>query len=179
MIIINDEIKILDIGIGTGQLTYELYRKGGQIYGIDFSEKMIELARERMPKAKFYKFDFNNGIPQELKEIKFDYIVSSYAIHHIDNSQEVNFIKELKSILKNQGTIILADVAFKTRDKLEECKRNAGEAWDDDEIYIVIEEIEPELNKEGWIVDYTQISSCAGVLKLSLGKGYGTERQIL
>lgn len=38
------EIKILDVGVGTGLLTHKLYKKGGQIYGIDFSEKMLELA---------------------------------------------------------------------------------------------------------------------------------------
>jgi putative AdoMet-dependent methyltransferase len=32
------EKKIFDVGVGTGLLTYELYKKGAQIYGIDFSE---------------------------------------------------------------------------------------------------------------------------------------------
>jgi len=167
----NSTTKILDIGIGTGQLTYELYKKGGQIYGIDFSEKMLELAGGRMTEAKFYKFDFNDGIPEELKDIKFDYIISSYAIHHIDDKQKVDFIKELYSILKDKGIIILADVAFRTRDELKNCKDTAGRAWDDEEIYMVIDEIEPELNKEGLIIDYVQISPCAGVLKISGGVG--------
>ena len=169
LIQINNETKILDIGIGTGQLTYELYKKGGQIYGIDFSEKMLELAREKMSGGIFYKFDFNNGIPNEIKDIKFDYIVSSYAIHHIDDKQKLNFIRELKGILKDKGIIVLADVAFKTRDALEKCKENVGNEWDDDEIYIVANEIESELNREGFVTDYVQISPCAGVLKIKLG----------
>jgi len=36
---------------------------------------------------------------------------------------------------------------------------------------MVIDEIEPELNKEGLIIDYVQISPCAGVLKISGGVG--------
>lgn len=166
MITVNKETKILDIGIGTGQLTFELYKKGGQIYGIDFSERMLELACEKMTGAKFYKFDFNNGIPEELKDLKFDYIVSSYAIHHIDDKQKICFVQELKRILKYHGIIILADVAFETRDALLKCKENAGKAWDDDEIYMVIDEITPELSKYGFATDYIQISSCAGVLKI-------------
>ncbi len=166
---INNETKILDIGIGTGQLTYELYKKGGQIYGIDFSEKMLELARGKMPGAIFYKFDFNNGIPEELNNIQFDYIVSSYAIHHIDDKQKVNFIKELKSILKDNGIIVLADVAFKTREALVKCKENLGNEWDNDEIYMVANEIESKLKREGFATDFVQISPCAGVLNIKPG----------
>lgn len=169
MIKIKNETKILDIGIGTGQLTYELYKKGGQIYGIDFSEKMLELARRKMPAAIFYRFDFNNGIPEELKNEQFDYIVSSYAIHHIDDKQKVNFIKELKGILADKGIIVLADVAFKNRDALEKCEENVGKEWDNDEIYMVANEMESELNRERFITNYIQISPCAGVLKIQLG----------
>lgn len=166
MIKISNQTKILDIGIGTGQLTSELYKKGGQVYGIDFSEKMLELAREKMPGAVFYQFDFNNGVPEELKDMKFDYIVSSYAIHHIDDKQKIKFIKELKSILKDKGIIILADVAFETRNALESCKENAGKEWDDDEVYMVANEIESEINREGFTTEYVQISPCAGALKI-------------
>lgn len=35
----------LDIGFGTGILTTKLYENGCQIYGQDFSEKMISLAK--------------------------------------------------------------------------------------------------------------------------------------
>lgn len=164
MVNVSEDTKILDIGIGTGQLTYELYKKGGHVYGIDFSERMLELARKKMPQAMFFKFDFNLGVPEELKDEKFDYIVSSYAIHHIDDNQKVCFIKELKSILKDGGVIIFADVAFKTRDDLKMCKDKAGQAWDSDEIYIVYDEIGTGLKKEGFMVDYAQVSSCAGVL---------------
>lgn len=40
---------VLDIGFGTGTLTAKLYAHGCEIYGQDFSAKMIELAREKMP----------------------------------------------------------------------------------------------------------------------------------
>ena len=41
--------RVLDIGIGTGLLTEELYRQGAEIFGIDFSPKMLELAKRIMP----------------------------------------------------------------------------------------------------------------------------------
>lgn len=47
--------KILDIGFGTGTLTVKLYEKGCEVYGQDFSEKMILLAQEKMPEAAYIR----------------------------------------------------------------------------------------------------------------------------
>ena len=51
--------KIFDIGVGTGILTNQLYKDGTEIYGIDFSKKMIEIAQGKMPRVKFMHWDFN------------------------------------------------------------------------------------------------------------------------
>ena len=37
-----ENAKVLDIGFGTGILTKKLYNDGYEIFGIDFSERMIE-----------------------------------------------------------------------------------------------------------------------------------------
>lgn len=55
---------VLDIGFGTGTLTTKLYEQGCSVYGQDFSERMIELAREKMPEAKLYQGDFSQGLVQ-------------------------------------------------------------------------------------------------------------------
>ena len=46
---------VLDIGFGTGTLTSKLYENGCDIYGQDFSNRMIELAYEKMPNAKLFQ----------------------------------------------------------------------------------------------------------------------------
>ncbi|MFO8110233.1 MAG: methyltransferase domain-containing protein [Thermoplasmata archaeon] len=45
---------ILDIGVGTGLLSRELYDKGANITGNDISQKSIKRAKEKMPRAEFY-----------------------------------------------------------------------------------------------------------------------------
>lgn len=157
--------RILDIGVGTGLLTKELYNKGAEIYGIDFSPKMLELARRNMPKGQFLCHDFSNGMPIELKQIKFNYIISSYAIHHLDDNRKIDFIGQLKDSLKENGKIIIADIAFQTKDELRQCRENT-KGWDDDEIYIVADEITEKLRKRMLNLTYTQVSSCAGVLEI-------------
>jgi len=164
---INEEVRILDLGIGTGLLTNELYKKGGEIYGIDFSNKMIELAKKKIPNGKFYCCDFKFGLTEKLKDETFDYIVSSYAIHHITDKEKVNLIKEMEKKLSQNGKIVIADVAFETKEKMIECKTNSKNSWDDDEIYMVAADIISEINRLGLEVKYTQISSCAGVFEIS------------
>ncbi|MDP4092068.1 MAG: class I SAM-dependent methyltransferase [Bacillota bacterium] len=158
--------KILDIGFGTGVLTNRLYNDGACIYGIDFSQKMTDIAGEKMPGARFIRWDFNLGLPPELDSEKFDYIISTYAIHHLDDYKKVQFIKKLKKSLAEKGKIVIGDIAFGNRQQLESCRNKNKDIWDKDEIYLVSEEITEALAKEGINSEYIQISSCAGMLEI-------------
>ncbi len=160
----NPEPKILDLGFGTGTLTYRLYKHGSKIYGIDFSINMINLAKSKMPDSFLIEADFSKGLPVEVKDKTFDFVVSTYAIHHLDNDQKVDLLGELKNLLNPGGKIIIGDVSFKTTLDLVKCKLEDNGQWDDDEIYIVFEEFEDLLRKRGFNCTYTQLSNCAGVL---------------
>src|SRR5574344_2281260 len=109
---------ILDIGFGTAVLSKKLYDEGYKIFGIDFSEKMIRIAKEKMPNAQLIQYDFSNGLPAELEEKKFDFIVCTYAIHHLDDNAKLQFIYNLLKILTDNGVIFIGDVAFATNKQL-------------------------------------------------------------
>lgn len=164
---IKKQVKILDVGIGTGLLTNELYKKGCEIHGIDFSEKMIELAKKKILNGNFYCSNFKFGLPNELGVTKFDYIISSYALHHIKDEEKINLIKQFKNKLNENGKIIIADIAFETKNKMEELKEISKSNWDEDEFYMVAEDIKDEINKLDLDTKYTQISSCAGVFEIN------------
>lgn len=115
--------KILDIGFGTGTLTVKLYEKGCEIYGQDFSEKMIAHAKEKMPKAHLYHGDFSKGLAEELKKERYDAILATYSLHHLTDAKKVEFLKKLQGLLKQGGYIYIGDVAFETREELEQCKK--------------------------------------------------------
>lgn len=151
--------KVLDIGFGTGILAKKLYDEGVEIFGIDFSQEMIKLAKEKMPNAALYQYDFSKGLPIELSEMKFDSIICTYAIHHLTDSAKVDFIKKLQNRLTPNGEILLGDVAFETKQSLEECMKKAGDEWDDEEFYIIAEELSKEFPK----MIFEKISFCSGV----------------
>ena len=153
---------VLDIGFGTGTLTTKLYEQGCSIYGQDFSARMIALASEKMPYAHLYQGDFSKGLVEPLRDRRYDYIVATYSLHHLTDTQKRVFLSELRDHLKENGKIIIGDVAFETRKDLERCRLAAEDAWDDDEIYFVAEELRKDLPG----LSFTQISDCAGVLML-------------
>jgi putative AdoMet-dependent methyltransferase len=155
---------VLDIGIGTGKLTYEIYKRGGLIHGLDFSPKMIELARLKMPNGEFFLFDFQNGLPSEVVRHNYDYIVSSYAIHHVEDDLKMNVILQMKSILKDGGVIVIADVSFRTQQDHDGCKLVSGDLWDSEEHYMVADTLVPQLEAVGLDVKYIQKSSCGGIM---------------
>lgn len=154
--------RVLDIGFGTGMLAGKLYADGYEITGVDFSRRMIEIAREKMPGAKLICHDFSQGLPGALAEETFDAIVCTYAIHHLTDGAKVEFLRELLERLAPGGRIYIGDVAFETRTELEECRRGSGDEWDEDEIYIVAREIMESIPKAG----FRKISHCAGILEI-------------
>ena len=133
---------VLDIGFGTGTLTTKLYERGCSIYGQDFSSRMIALASEKMPNAHLYQGDFSKGLVEPLRNCRYDFIVATYSLHHLTDAQKCVFLSELRNHLKENGKIIIGDVAFETRKDLERCRLAAGDAWDDEEIYLSLKSCE-------------------------------------
>lgn len=159
-----EKAKVLDIGFGTGVLTKKLYDDGYEIYGIDFSERMLEISKEKMPLAKLVQYDFSRGLPKELENIQFDYIISTYAMHHLEDEDKIKFINKLEEYLSRDGRIIIGDIAFETRELLEQCKAKYENYWDDEEIYFVFDELKEFFPKED--ISFTTISHCAGIIQL-------------
>ena len=154
---------VLDIGFGTGTLTAKLYENGCTIYGQDFSARMIELASGKMPDAHLFQGDFAQGLVEPLLAQNYDFIVATYSLHHLTDEQKVSFLRVLRSHLNPGGQILIGDVAFENRNQLEQCRNDAGDEWDDDEIYFVADELKRVFPS----LAFTQISYCAGILSLS------------
>ena len=154
--------RVLDVGFGTGVLTGKLYENGYDITGIDFSERMIQIAQEKMPSARLIQHDFSLGLPAELGDSQYDAIICTYAIHHLNDIAKIQILKGLQTHLLAAGKIYIGDVAFDTREELDACRVSCGDEWDEDEIYIVAEEIARELDG----IRFEQISHCAGIMTL-------------
>ncbi len=83
---------VLDIGCGNGALSYDVANKAKRVVGIDLSEKNISVAKERYSRenVEYICGDALKDLPGE----KFDVIIMSNVLEHIENREE--FLKRLK-----------------------------------------------------------------------------------
>lgn len=132
------------------------------IYGQDFSEKMLEIAQKKMPKAKLYNGDISKGLVEPLLENKYGAIIATYSLHHLTDSEKVIFLKTLLTKLYEGGVIYIGDVAFETRSEHDKCMKQVGDAWDKDEFYFVADEMKLSFPE----IKFKKISECAGILIL-------------
>lgn len=153
---------VLDIGFGTGTLAAKLYERGCNLFGQDFSSRMMELAQEKMPRAKLYQGDFSLGLVQELKRQRYDAMIATYSLHHLTDEQKIALMRELLPLLNEKGCLYIGDVAFATRAELEQCKAQAGDDWDASEIYFVFDELKQAFPQ----LQFEPVSHCAGLLTL-------------
>ncbi len=154
--------RVLDIGFGTATLSSRLYTDGYAITGLDFSREMISCAKVKMPEAVLFQADFSKGLPAELENRKFDWILCTYAIHHLTDIQKAELIRQCQHLLAENGCIMIGDVAFKTAELRETCRKQNSDRWDNDEIYPVADVLLPSFSG----MTYEQISHCAGIFTL-------------
>lgn len=98
---------ILDVGCGAGKniLRIDSEYEDCELYGIDISSAMIEIAKQNSTNLKnrtvFTNVDFLEYTP----EIKYDVIMFNYVLHHMEKPQLA--IEKAYNLLKNGGFILL------------------------------------------------------------------------
>ena len=157
--------KILDLGTGSGTLASRFYDAGWEISAVDFSEEMLKQARERMTEARFLIADFAEALPKELDGQKFEFIVMTYAFHHLEYEKQADFLRSLLPFLKENGKILVGDISFETKKDFDKAKLQSGEEWDDEEFYPIIEGLRAQLPDLHF--EHEVISFCATVMRIS------------
>ena len=97
---------ILDIGCGGGLISEPMARLGGNITGIDASEKNIEVAKLHSKKNGL-KIDYLNASPENFDRFEnFDIILNLEIIEHVS---DVNlYIQSCNKLLKKNGLMFTA-----------------------------------------------------------------------
>ncbi|MGC9517820.1 MAG: class I SAM-dependent methyltransferase [Methanomicrobiales archaeon] len=105
----NKNLKILDIGCGTGRHTIELTKRGYKITGIDLSESMIAKAREKA-QISGLNIDFHIADARNLPfEDQFDIVIMlCEGAFPLMETDEMNFqiLKNAAKALKPNGKLI-------------------------------------------------------------------------
>lgn len=92
---------ILDIGCGTGLAGAPLIENGYNVTGVDPSERMLAVAKERYPQAKWVR-GTAEALPFDADS--FDVAISAQAFHHADPRAG---IAEIKRVLRPRGIVAI------------------------------------------------------------------------
>ncbi len=104
---------VLDIGCGTGMLSFRAVIKGATVTGIDINPEMLEIAEKRMnelevkDKVKFLEM----GIAEldHFENDSFDVIMSGLCFSEL-SEDEISFtLNRVKRLLRNDGKFLLVD----------------------------------------------------------------------
>src|SRR5258708_5598263 len=90
---------VLDIGCGGGLTSEYLVEKGLHVTGIDFSEKMIEIAKKRVPEGKFIVMDVKDL--GDLEE-SFDGIYAQAVLLHFPKNEIPTALEILNNKLNHR-----------------------------------------------------------------------------
>ncbi len=91
---------ILDAGCGPGVDAYYMSQKNHLVHGIDYAQDMIELAQRKYPEIEFEVCDLKH-INYEAH--KFDGVLASYSLIHIEKKFFDEAIKKISNVLKKDG----------------------------------------------------------------------------
>ena len=98
---------VLDVGCGNGRLLEVLAEKKIKYVGLDLSENLIKVCREKYPDYKFEVGEISNlGI---LPEYDFDFVFCIAVLHHLPGEDlRLAALKQLKNKISADGKIVLS-----------------------------------------------------------------------
>ncbi|MEM6385569.1 MAG: class I SAM-dependent methyltransferase [Pseudomonadota bacterium] len=96
--------RVLDLGCGTGEpVAAWLINEGFQLTGIDFSSKMLEIARRRWPEV-----DWREGDMRDLAlEDRFDGIIAWHSFFHLTPAEQRQTLPRIADHLAPDGRLLV------------------------------------------------------------------------
>ncbi|TFJ93488.1 class I SAM-dependent DNA methyltransferase [Lentibacillus salicampi] len=159
---------ILEFGAGTGNLSKKLMESGYQVTGIEPSAAMRKKASLKLPSLSFLEGDFIN-FPTPAEPVHT--IASSFAFHHLTDSEKEEAVIQYAELLQPMGKIVFADTLFETDDHKEFAINKAQNQEFMDlaedlqrEYYTTLSEMERIFKVNGFHVTFEQMNDFAWLI---------------
>lgn len=107
----------IDVGTGTGNLAGRFLESGICMSGIDQSREMLKQCRNKYPEMET---KLGNMLTIPYMDAQFDFVTSSFALHHLTDEQKRIGLSEMMRILKPHGRICIADLMFENEQARED-----------------------------------------------------------
>lgn len=156
-------MRVLDLGIGTGNLAQRFVQQECEVWGVDFSAEMLAKARVKLPQVHLVQANLLTDWPADIPPT-FDRIVSAYVLHEFTLEAKIAVLRRATQYLAPDGVILIGDIAFQSVAIREATiQRIYGDAWDDDEWYWAADEAFAACEVAGLHATYRQMSLYGGI----------------
>lgn len=149
---------LLDIGCGAGEKSKYIIKKGFKITGIDFSEKMIKLAKISVPVGKFFVKDIQQ--PLNLGKT-FDGIFAQAILLHIPKKEVMSVLNNITEPLKSDGYFYIAVKEWRPGNPQEQIVKENTYGYEYERFfsYFTLNELRDYLQKLNMKLVYENVSS--------------------
>lgn len=105
--------QILDVATGTGDLAIRAYKqlKPDHILGIDISEKMMDVAREKVSEMQLsdhISFEKQDCMHLDLEDGSFDAVMVAFGVRNFENLRQG--LQEIRRVLKPGGKLMILEL---------------------------------------------------------------------
>ena len=115
--------RTLDVACGTGFLTRYLR---GDVVGLDQSERMLGVAREQVPAARFVEGD---ALALPFDDGEFERIFTSYFYCHLEDADRTRFLAEARRVAPELVVVASVPGAGDPLERFEERLLKDGSRW--------------------------------------------------
>ena len=105
--------RALDVATGTGDLAMALRRRGAEVVGIDFSERMLELARS---KASDIRFETGNALELPYADSEFDAATVGFGARNFADLGRG--LEEMARVTRSGGRVVVLEITTPQRPPL-------------------------------------------------------------
>jgi ubiquinone/menaquinone biosynthesis C-methylase UbiE len=128
--------RTLDVACGTGYLTRWL---PGEVVGLDQSDGMLAIARERLPDATLVKADALEPLP--FANGSFDRVFTGHFYGHLERDARERFLVEARRVARE---LVVVDSAG-SGEEVQERRLSDGTRWEVYKRWFTPETVLPEL----------------------------------
>ena len=129
-----DAPRVLDLGCGDGLVVHELLKSDDRIRAtlVDGFSEMLESAKKRLADfdtVQFVQVTFQDLLKDDPLQSNFDFILSSFAIHHLEMEKKKALYKYIYHHLNPDGFFLNIDVVRAPHQDLEEWYLSLWREW--------------------------------------------------
>jgi len=96
--------KVLDVGCGSGRVSFLLAKNGAKVTGVDYSQNMINLAKKYQATHGLPNIEFTHGdLEQFSPDEKYDISIALGVIDYVDNAKE--FLSKMNTLTKSKSIV--------------------------------------------------------------------------